>query len=588
MFGPLFHYELVRLARRGRSTVLRCAYALAVFVALGVAYYQRFPGHSALTDPFATPEVQARDSAALAEDFVRAMLLAQAIAVAVLTPAYLAGAIAGERERGTLELLFTTHLTDREIVLGKLAAGVTHLAGILLAALPLLAITQLWGGVDIFLLLAAFLAALLNLIAVGSLCVWCSATSPTVAESLVKSYMLSAYFTVASLALPYVSAASSYGLFEALRYGAWWGAWPGSPSARSTPDGFWPVFVCLAVNGLVALVHVTLAVANLRPSARPETVAPRAGKPKRKPAAARPPEPLPPVGDWPLLWREMTRDGQRFPPRFGRLLARAWPALAILSVVAGRLFLTDAAGQNFAGTAVALVSVFALVVFGVVWCTLVTFQAAASVCRERDQKTLDVLLTLPVSRAGVLGAKWLGAILASRIGYVLIFGAALNVGSRALSPPRALLLTLLLAAQVAFLAGLGVRVSVASRTTTRARVIMSVLFFLFFGGAWMASGFDSRAGEALENARTAAPGSADASMTRPRVVRALVYDVAANPIRGWMSLTIGLAYPGGHPSDERLDAARHVTLACAALAYALAAAVLWLDAWRCFRAERRR
>src|SRR3989442_1369449 len=30
LVGPLFYYELIRLARRGRSTVLRCVYALAV------------------------------------------------------------------------------------------------------------------------------------------------------------------------------------------------------------------------------------------------------------------------------------------------------------------------------------------------------------------------------------------------------------------------------------------------------------------------------------------------------------------------------------------------------------------------------
>jgi ABC-type transport system involved in multi-copper enzyme maturation permease subunit len=586
--GPLFHYELVRLARKGRSTVLRCSYALAVFVALGVAYYQRFPGHSLLLDPFAIPEVQARDSASLAEGFVRAILLAQTFAIAVLTPAYLAGAIAGERDRGTLELLFTTHLSDREIVLGKLAAVVTHLAGILLAALPLLAITQLWGGVDIFLLSAAFLAAVLNLVAVGSLCVCCSAMSRTVVESLFKSYILSAYFTGASLILPYVSAASSYGLFEALRYGAWRGALPGPPSAWSTHGGFWPVFVCLSVNGLVALTSAALAIANLRPPARPKAAAPRAGKPKRKPPAARPPAPLPPVGDRPLLWREMTVDGQRFPPRFERFLARTWPILVVLLVVVGRLFLTDAAGQNAGGIAVAVVSYLVLAGLGLVWCFIAAFFSAASVCREREQKTLDVLLTLPVSRAGVLGAKWLGAILSSRIGYVLIFGVALNVGSRALPPPRALLLTLLLAAQVALLASLGVRVSVGSRTKTRARVIMSVLFFLFFCGAWIASEFDYRARAALENARTAVPSSPDASMTRPRVVRALIYDVGANPVRGWVFLSRGLAYPGGYPSDERLDAARHATLACAVLAYALAAAVLWLDAWRCFRAEKNR
>src|SRR5438270_8263329 len=34
LVGPLFYYELLRLARRGRSTVLRCAYALTILIIL--------------------------------------------------------------------------------------------------------------------------------------------------------------------------------------------------------------------------------------------------------------------------------------------------------------------------------------------------------------------------------------------------------------------------------------------------------------------------------------------------------------------------------------------------------------------------
>jgi ABC-type transport system involved in multi-copper enzyme maturation permease subunit len=155
MFGPLYYYELVRLARKGRSTAVRCGYALAVFATLFFVYRDRFPHYSPILDPFAAEATQGRELARLANDFVMAVLVVQTVAILVLTPAYLAGSIAGEKERGTLDLLFMTHLTDREIVLGKLAAHVTHLGGVFLAGLPLLAVTQLWGGVDFSALLAA-------------------------------------------------------------------------------------------------------------------------------------------------------------------------------------------------------------------------------------------------------------------------------------------------------------------------------------------------------------------------------------------------------------------------------------------------
>src|SRR5262249_11663219 len=156
----------VRLARRGRSTVVRCAYAVAVFLALYASYQSRFPEHRLLDEPFASPaSVSPGDLARLAERFVSAILAIQSLAILVLTPAYLAGAVVEEKERGTLDLLFTTHLRDREIVLGKLAGRLVHLAGILAAGLPLLTLVQLWGGVDIYALLAAFLVTALNLLA---------------------------------------------------------------------------------------------------------------------------------------------------------------------------------------------------------------------------------------------------------------------------------------------------------------------------------------------------------------------------------------------------------------------------------------
>src|SRR6266852_3891702 len=45
--GPHGFYDLVRLARRGRSTLVRVAYVLTLFAALAVVYYQT---HETRTD----------------------------------------------------------------------------------------------------------------------------------------------------------------------------------------------------------------------------------------------------------------------------------------------------------------------------------------------------------------------------------------------------------------------------------------------------------------------------------------------------------------------------------------------------------
>ena len=70
--------------------------------------------------------------------------------VVVQAPAVLAGSLAGERERGVLQLLLTTAVSPREIVLGRLLGKLSQVGMILLAGLPLLALLAAWNGYGLF------------------------------------------------------------------------------------------------------------------------------------------------------------------------------------------------------------------------------------------------------------------------------------------------------------------------------------------------------------------------------------------------------------------------------------------------------
>src|SRR3954469_24746926 len=52
LVGPLFFYDLVRLARRGRSTLVRCLYGLLLLVGLYVVYADHFPQFDPLAAAF--------------------------------------------------------------------------------------------------------------------------------------------------------------------------------------------------------------------------------------------------------------------------------------------------------------------------------------------------------------------------------------------------------------------------------------------------------------------------------------------------------------------------------------------------------
>src|SRR5262245_57673738 len=78
LVGPLFLFDLVRLARRGRTVPLRCAYGLLLLVGLCLAFSGQFGGANLLT--FSPgPNVEPNDLARFAERFFEVFLLLQGI-----------------------------------------------------------------------------------------------------------------------------------------------------------------------------------------------------------------------------------------------------------------------------------------------------------------------------------------------------------------------------------------------------------------------------------------------------------------------------------------------------------------------------
>ena len=106
----------------------------------------------------------------------------------VMMPALTAGSITGERERKTLELVFTTPMSAEAIVLGKLCAALSSVLLIALSGLPVFLLVLLFGGVRI-----REVAALLFLLAVsafleGALGIFFSSVSRSTATAMAAAY----------------------------------------------------------------------------------------------------------------------------------------------------------------------------------------------------------------------------------------------------------------------------------------------------------------------------------------------------------------------------------------------------------------
>src|SRR5690348_10305973 len=130
------------------------------------------------------------NAAAIGPQIFGALAEFQLILIAFVTPALTAGAIAGEKERQTYELLLTTRLSSVSIVLGKLLTSLAYVVLLLLLSLPLFAMAFLFGGIGLKQLGLTFLILLVAALAIGSISLLVSALIRRVQIATALSYVL--------------------------------------------------------------------------------------------------------------------------------------------------------------------------------------------------------------------------------------------------------------------------------------------------------------------------------------------------------------------------------------------------------------
>lgn len=119
--------------------------------------------------------------------------------VCFIAPAFTAGSISGERERQTYELLRTTLLPARSLVLGKLSSALAFIILLLLCAVPLQSLAFLLGGVEPEEVLISLVVLLATALASGSAGIFFSTLMKRTLGASVLTY---AFALVSVLGLP--------------------------------------------------------------------------------------------------------------------------------------------------------------------------------------------------------------------------------------------------------------------------------------------------------------------------------------------------------------------------------------------------
>jgi ABC-type transport system involved in multi-copper enzyme maturation permease subunit len=193
LFGPVFSYEILRIGRKKSTHILRFLYILGILAVFGLSYLSWYESttYNSRRDIIAASEL-----AKFATEFFMLYSGLQFVLMMLLTPAYVAGCIADEKERKTLEFLLATDLRAHEIVFGKMAARVLTLLMYVLAGLPILGFMQLFGGIDPDLLVASTTAVIITILGFSALSVYFSVCMKKPRDAIALTYLTAVLFLV--------------------------------------------------------------------------------------------------------------------------------------------------------------------------------------------------------------------------------------------------------------------------------------------------------------------------------------------------------------------------------------------------------
>ena len=117
------------------------------------------------------------------------LVFVQLLVLTFLTPAFTAGAISGERERQTIDLLFVTRLRPAAILWGKLVASMSFVVLLLLLSVPLFSMVFLFGGIELDQVMTAFLVTAVTALTLGALGLFCSTLTSRNLFATVSAYL---------------------------------------------------------------------------------------------------------------------------------------------------------------------------------------------------------------------------------------------------------------------------------------------------------------------------------------------------------------------------------------------------------------
>jgi ABC-type transport system involved in multi-copper enzyme maturation permease subunit len=481
--GPVFEFELLTTARRGRYYVARAGYALLILFVIYHLYQGWFAGR--------VEELSLREVREFALWAFGALAALQMLMVLGLTPALTAGVVAAEKQSKTLHYVMASPLSGVEVVLGKLLSRMLHVGVFLGVGFPILSLLVLLGGLDPKLVVLGCAASASAAFFLAALAVLASVYARRVREALFLAYAVELLWLIGpELFARFIPLLGVFGvplsplsdwlfLLSPLSVGRDVAVGMFTGATAFLDSLFWMIGLQVAAG----TVLVALAAWRVRPVFRKQEGGARAaatiGGDGR--ASSRRTREVP--DDGPMAWKE--RHAVRG-TRLTRLVGAAVAVAVIVPIVYqfGPLALAaffenleDPSGPlswSYYASRLRLHMFVQSAVGCVAFLTLVhvAASAAGSVTSEHEGDTWVSLTATDLTAGEVVGAKLFGAVWAARrLLVALAILVAIGAACGAVHPVGVAAVAVSVAAFVAFAAALGLWVSFQFRSTWRAQFL---------------------------------------------------------------------------------------------------------------------
>ena len=501
--GPVFFHELRTVARRRRSYALRTALGLFLLY-LVIQSTSRWEPYASPSD--ANQEYTSRELAEIGMKLFGDVVCLQAIVILLLTPAFVAGTIAEDRQRKVLSYLLASPLSGAEIVLGKLAARMVNLVVLVAVGLPVVSIALFLGGIDPADVWLWYGISFSTLYLLAGTSIFVSTFSPRPRDAILRTYLIE----LAWLLLPLIewlceSAGGILGRLtsEARPITAW--VIGSSPVVLLSQSSVWlsgsGSGVLQVVTWLIGLqlLQGTLLLAwstvRLRPVEQGSRLRGlhgwvREGSLSLAACSRRP------CGDAPMIWKEC--GGTVCSPSLFRtvclicLAVAAVGGLGYLAYFAGIPAFQEVLdyGYGSTGTQAARNVLSAGVRFltaclYVLMALLLGAGAATGITLEREKDAWTSLTVTPLEGQEILTGKILGALWRVRgILAALLFVWLIGLICGAVHPLGFLLAIVATSIDLTFIAVLGTYLSLRSKSSARA-IAASIAILVFLNGGYL-------------------------------------------------------------------------------------------------------